>query len=501
MTDVVKHDIHVFDSILPKLPESLQLLLKVLPVLDGVTVQLLQYFCANPFNTTLAIVSEDISNLYYVETQMFNSLLTVFKRLLCYYNKDPTTLKVSHILPGVWHDHHTPPSFIQSHERYILSVLRKVNLCLFMLTLLGKLPFGIDFLAYNFIEIFCYNVESSKIEDLVNADQTRLLYGRLKKPQTVIYLDLMTQYYISMISSSVGKHSQTSDLLEKVFPDTILEEFRNKTIKYNGSILQIELQCTDSESDFKQRCARRKMAILETLDLESLKQKYDWEERCKEVFNYAVKEAEVLLYGKRGKSTLELTSFPAKQRMDDTSNAVTNNKTDKPHVEVYVLSRKKDSLPEIGIASTAGAIKESNTLNSSELANKAFKPKLKQKKMWTKEEEDCLREGLLNNGPAWSKILSLYGPGGTISETLKNRSQVQLKDKARNWKMYYLKNAMPIPTYLEKVTGDLERGMKANKRRPKAGTTVIQRANEKTRYGSKSQIADDSLQQKLPKSS
>ncbi|KAG0676481.1 TTAGGG repeat binding factor [Kluyveromyces marxianus] len=117
MTDVVKHDIHVFDSILPKLPESLQLLLKVLPVLDGVTVQLLQYFCANPFNTTLAIVSEDISNLYYVETQMFNSLLTVFKRLLCYYNKDPTTLKVSHILPGVWHDHHTPPSFIQSHER------------------------------------------------------------------------------------------------------------------------------------------------------------------------------------------------------------------------------------------------------------------------------------------------------------------------------------------------------------------------------------------------
>lgn len=40
---------------------------------------------------------------------------------------------------------------------------------------------------------------------------------------------------------------------------------------------------------------------------------------------------------------------------------------------------------------------------------------------------------------------------------MKNRTQVQLKDKARNWKMFFLKNAMPLPKYLHKVIGDLER--------------------------------------------
>lgn len=89
--------------------------------------------------------------------------------------------------------------------------------------------------------------------------------------------------------------------------------------------------------------------------------------------------------------------------------------------------------------------------------------KPKAKRTWSKEEEEALVEGLKEVGPSWSKILDLYGPGGKITENLKNRTQVQLKDKARNWKLQYLKSGKPLPDYLIKVTGNLEKIYKAKK--------------------------------------
>lgn len=95
--------------------------------------------------------------------------------------------------------------------------------------------------------------------------------------------------------------------------------------------------------------------------------------------------------------------------------------------------------------------------------NSAIK-KLKPKRTWSKDEQDALAEGLRDAGPSWSKILDLYGPGGKINESLKNRSQVQLKDKARNWKLQYLKTGRPLPEYLLKVTGTLERTFRSKKK-------------------------------------
>jgi hypothetical protein len=70
--------------------------------------------------------------------------------------------------------------------------------------------------------------------------------------------------------------------------------------------------------------------------------------------------------------------------------------------------------------------------------------------------ENALFAGLeAVQGPNWAAILHLYGPGGTISEALKNRSQVQLKDKARNLKLFFLKRGHEMPRVLEKVTGYL----------------------------------------------
>lgn len=59
-------------------------------------------------------------------------------------------------------------------------------------------------------------------------------------------------------------------------------------------------------------------------------------------------------------------------------------------------------------------------------------------------------------GPHWSQILAMFGPGGTINESLKDRNQVQLKDKARNLKLFFLKSHIEVPYYLSFVTGELK---------------------------------------------
>ncbi|KAF1817220.1 hypothetical protein P152DRAFT_11852 [Eremomyces bilateralis CBS 781.70] len=79
-----------------------------------------------------------------------------------------------------------------------------------------------------------------------------------------------------------------------------------------------------------------------------------------------------------------------------------------------------------------------------------------QRRPWALEEEHALMDGLDRvKGPHWSQILALYGAGGSISEVLKERNQVQLKDKARNLKLFFLKSGIEVPVYLQGVTGEL----------------------------------------------
>ena len=80
-----------------------------------------------------------------------------------------------------------------------------------------------------------------------------------------------------------------------------------------------------------------------------------------------------------------------------------------------------------------------------------------QRRPWSLEEEQALMDGLDQvKGPHWSQILILYGPGGSINETLRDRTQVQLKDKARNLKLFFLKSKIEVPYYLSFVTGELK---------------------------------------------
>ena len=80
-----------------------------------------------------------------------------------------------------------------------------------------------------------------------------------------------------------------------------------------------------------------------------------------------------------------------------------------------------------------------------------------QRRPWTSEEENALMAGLDRvKGPHWSQIHAMFGPSGTINDVLKDRSQVQLKDKARNLKLFFLKSNIEVPYYLQFVTGELK---------------------------------------------
>lgn len=80
------------------------------------------------------------------------------------------------------------------------------------------------------------------------------------------------------------------------------------------------------------------------------------------------------------------------------------------------------------------------------------------RKVWSAEEENALMDGLeYVRGPHWRDILALYGEGGSLSEILKNRSQVQLKDKARNMKLFFAKHGLEVPEILRAVTGELKK--------------------------------------------
>lgn len=88
----------------------------------------------------------------------------------------------------------------------------------------------------------------------------------------------------------------------------------------------------------------------------------------------------------------------------------------------------------------------------------ARKPGLpSQRRPWTTDEENALMAGLdAVKGPHWSQILAMYGPQGSVNEILKERNQVQLKDKARNLKLFFLKTDTEVPYYLQCVTGELK---------------------------------------------
>lgn len=456
-------DSRIFDGILPKLPGNMQLALRSLPLLSSVAEQILRFLTTNSLETISDIISEDLKDVYEMEHNLFSHLVDLFIQLRCIYSKGPRLLTVADVLPGLWRPHGYPPSFLQGHESFVLTALRKANVCAFLLTLLNKLPFGFKFLDESFIDIFCSTAYNNQTKDDFSYDGTKILYGKLLKPQVIIYLDLKTQCFISGMKDNNTAMSK-EEIVQSIFPLDIIKKLKNTVILMNGKKVTLQLQFL--EEDFIRRYERRKISLMSCRSLDEVTRKYDWSDFCRHFFEYTSRNIGSIIYGKKGMTSFDVFYDRTHvSTLNDVVNEQSNNELssvskieqgNNSHISNNETSRESShSIQEKNIAARTETKDEGKDL---------LKKRPTQKRMWSKEEEEALIEGLKTCGPSWAKILSLYGPGGSISEALKNRSQVQLKDKARNFKMHCLKKGLPMPLYLNKVTGDLGRDVKSKKK-------------------------------------
>lgn len=449
------------------LPPRIQLLINTLPTLDNLASQLLRIVALGPYQKILDLAAHPDTPA----GATFRDLTSLFEFTKRLYSEEDPFLSVEHLAPGMWKEGDKTPSIFRNREQLIELTLRKVNLATFLGATLGTIEVGFFYLNESFLDIFCPANNLDPANTLSNMSPHNMSLqsgvntiigdkiGKLLKPQTVLYLDLKTQAYISAIEA--GGRSR-EDILEDILPhnleDILLERRKTKIL-------------TPTEFDFIDRCKSRKEILLNYPSDKVLSEEYDWLSFLKELFEYSAKNMGFLIWGKKGRAT--------KERNPTNKEAETSNT---PHSDEVVASASTNDTTSI----TSTGNPTTYDLRSQEISDitKALLPseiqeqqihlrlnpgsnvKSLQRRPWTREEEKALRHALELKGPLWSNILELFGAGGKISEALKNRSQVQLKDKARNWKMFFLKSGLPVPAYLQKVTGDLERDdrLRQNKR-------------------------------------
>ncbi|KAK1808191.1 TTAGGG repeat binding factor [Friedmanniomyces endolithicus] len=315
---------------------------------------------------------------------------------------------------------------IQMFQPSQQELIRKANIATFVSSILGAHDVSFFHLNEYFMETF---VPSGH---------------RLLKWQGAIFLELKTQTYISAIMNSDGSPEA---MLDELFPPDL-----------DALILTRHPDApslSPSEQDFIDRCrARRKYLLPEptTEDaLQELPKKYQWNDFVREFASCISKNVDgIMIVPVR--SHLGSGGTHADKRA---ANGAPNGQ-----------ESQAGGLHTGGVTKIAPEASNGNgilnipilTRQAIPTEKKATVPSSTIRQSWTKPEEDALLAGLEKvNGPHWSQILALYGRGGSISEVLKDRNQVQLKDKARNLKLGYLKMGKDVPVALRGVTGELRK--------------------------------------------
>ncbi|QLG74008.1 hypothetical protein HG535_0F05200 [Zygotorulaspora mrakii] len=502
MAEVFSDNLSRFNEILQSLPLELRLKISSLSLLDNVSTQLLRLLVSNSGSPQTFEAIEGSSG-YPIsgERQIFQTLLRLFKEIRLIYNDGSCLLNVHNVAPGMWLPNCSAPLLLRGHETYIMTTIRKANLLTYMLTILGCFDYGFDFLQESFFEVFCPNTAFSGGSSL---DQN----GKLLKSHGILYLGLKTQAYISGLKTMNNENkndsmvedddlisrSKCEHFLDLIFPNNLDELLiLRRTDRSDQNLSEL---MTPSEREFIERCIRRRENLSQYTSYKSLTQDYSWYHFIKELLDYINKNMGVIILGRksRGKSTLHSYSISAfdPQVLYASGEGNTVEVEDSPTQQNSMENTDNGPLPgsfassdSVVHFSAATKVLDPNThLTAKSIADTAVSvtanhsiaiKKVKPKRTWSKEEEDALVEGLKAVGPSWSKILDIYGPGGKISEALKNRSQVQLKDKARNWKLHYLKSGRTLPEYLVKVTGTLERTFRSKKKNLKPTLELSQR--------------------------
>jgi hypothetical protein len=339
------------------------------------------------------------------------------------------------------------PASIGAFEPVQLELVRKANLATFISSILDA--HGVPFSRLNqyFLEVFVP------------------LGRRLLKWQGILLLELKTQAYISALIKCVFP---PDSLLDDLFPYDLDVQILKRHPDASGLSL--------SEQDFVARCkARRSYLDDESTPpdaFDQLSRRYQWAGFVHELISSVRKNLYGMIGNKAGargqvRTNKSATCVRVGPLTTDNGSMILSDPTDSASLLIDTHKTRQTSNQELEL----GEAVASSVLGS------------RVRKAWTKSEEDALLAGLsCLRGPYWSRILALHDMGGSIDDALKDRNQVQLKDKARNLKLGYLKAGKELPECLQGVTGMLENRGGVRVKAALAAARVAEAENTASRF-------------------
>ncbi|EPS35092.1 hypothetical protein H072_11549 [Dactylellina haptotyla CBS 200.50] len=443
------------------LDPSQHLQIQSLPILDNLSSQLLATLLHGQFQDTLVTVTQPDTD----QGQAYATLKALFWQTKRLYSGE---------------------AFLSTEElRFQVAehrnMIRQVNLATFVTSLFGSTEVGFFHLNQYFLSIFVPEG------------------GRLLKLQGNLFLGLKTQAYISAIDTG----EKTKD---QILDDLFEADIASKLTDRRGSTKEL----IPSEIEFIGRVKNRREQLEKApTNVPVLREIYPWQDWLREIIQYVAKHRDSILSPTTRKKLKRLEAaqgdsnkhmfqahgpasgsmygqhpalyapppgmsqpvYPGYSSVGRPSmHATYSGHSASPGITQTSLSGSAPN-PALSVGTSQAATPHPEqttpthilyeqarlaaTARQSPNARRAGLPS--QRRPWSTEEEHALMVGLdYVKGPHWSQILAMFGAGGTVSEALKDRNQVQLKDKARNLKLFFLKSGMEVPYYLQFVTGELK---------------------------------------------
>ena len=397
---------------------SMHLKIQSLPILENLASQLIEKISKASF----AQIQDLMRGSDAEDSQAYVALKSLFDQTRRVYSRDTPFIDAIAI------------QMFQPNQQ---EIVRKANIATFISSILGANDVSFFHLNEFFMETFVP------------------LGHRLLKWQGAVFLDLKTQTYISALLNS---DSSPEAMLDELFPGDMDAQILTRHPDAPS--------LSPSEQDFIDRSRQRKSYLLDEKSsedaLRELPQRYKWSDFIREFASSISKNIDGIM------------NVPARTQPGFGGNAADRRAANAHQaVQDSVISQQQSLISKefrqqaqaiaqqhamLGVSSTANAGGSGQLRREDSDTRRSTAPTSTVRQPWTKPEEDALLAGLDRvNGPHWSQILALYGRGGSVSEVLKDRNQVQLKDKARNLKLWYLKMGKEVPMSLRGVTGELRK--------------------------------------------
>ncbi|POS84249.1 hypothetical protein EPUL_004222 [Erysiphe pulchra] len=418
-----------------------------LPMLENLAIQIISLLCRKGSHEIVSIVnihSSEDGKIYLTLKSLFDQVKKIYSQQGLFLSADVLNMK----------------------ETEYREIIRISNLATFVCNVFDRHEVGFLELNDRFIEIFA-------AEGMA-----------LSKEAGDLFLNLKTQIYLSAISQEEQERTR-EDLLEEYFPNNLGKILENR--HPNQPLSQGEYEFT------RLLISRRDFLANTPIDLDSipeaLSENFSWEGFLKLVAVFLDKVTLLTTYMKRYGLNVSLTALDG-QNIEHLQPVVDDD------LGLQVELAAKQTLESLGLNNSQSQYERDTCEDQYTVQNGSYHPDYSnlslpseqtaptqvlyerarhaavakaspsntrrpglpsQRRPWSSEEERALMAGLDQvRGPYWSQILALYGPKGTINEVLKDRNQVQLKDKARNLKLFFLKSGIEVPYHLKAVTGELK---------------------------------------------